>query len=64
MTKEPKLDSAMRIVPEWTDYDKEIKRLQAQFEKDGGVKTVPETTADTKKEEKMEKSAEKSHIEL
>ena len=27
MTKEPKLKSAVRIVPEWTDYDLEIKAL-------------------------------------
>lgn len=26
-TKEPKLNSAMRIVPEWKDYDAEIKAL-------------------------------------
>ncbi|EFO25210.1 UDP-glucose:Glycoprotein Glucosyltransferase containing protein [Loa loa] len=26
-TKEPKLDSAMRIIPEWKDYDAEIKVL-------------------------------------
>ncbi|VDN59239.1 unnamed protein product [Dracunculus medinensis] len=26
-TKEPKLDSAMRIIPEWKDYDTEIKNL-------------------------------------
>ncbi|VDO30171.1 unnamed protein product [Onchocerca flexuosa] len=26
-TKEPKLDSAMRIIPEWKDYDTEIKTL-------------------------------------
>uniref|UniRef100_A0A0R3RF81 UDP-glucose:glycoprotein glucosyltransferase n=1 Tax=Elaeophora elaphi TaxID=1147741 RepID=A0A0R3RF81_9BILA len=26
-TKEPKLDSAMRIIPEWKDYDAEIKSL-------------------------------------
>ncbi|KAK6112554.1 UDP-glucose:Glycoprotein Glucosyltransferase family protein [Brugia pahangi] len=26
-TKEPKLDSAMRIIPEWKDYDAEIKAL-------------------------------------
>ena len=25
MTKEPKLKAAMRIVPEWKDYDYEIK---------------------------------------
>ncbi|XP_071798762.1 UDP-glucose:glycoprotein glucosyltransferase 1-like isoform X1 [Asterias amurensis] len=28
LTKEPKLHSAVRIVPEWTDYDNEIKALQ------------------------------------
>ncbi|XP_061824096.1 UDP-glucose:glycoprotein glucosyltransferase 1 [Nerophis lumbriciformis] len=28
MTKEPKLQAAVRIVAEWSDYDQEIKRLQ------------------------------------
>uniref|UniRef100_A0A452H2W3 Glucosyltransferase 24 catalytic domain-containing protein n=1 Tax=Gopherus agassizii TaxID=38772 RepID=A0A452H2W3_9SAUR len=27
MTKEPKLQAAVRIVPEWQDYDQEIKQL-------------------------------------
>uniref|UniRef100_A0A8C3M2Z0 UDP-glucose ceramide glucosyltransferase-like 1 n=1 Tax=Chrysolophus pictus TaxID=9089 RepID=A0A8C3M2Z0_CHRPC len=27
MTKEPKLQAAMRIVPEWQDYDQEIKHI-------------------------------------
>jgi len=26
-TKEPKLDSAMRIIPEWIGYDNEIRNL-------------------------------------
>uniref|UniRef100_A0A670I460 UDP-glucose ceramide glucosyltransferase-like 1 n=1 Tax=Podarcis muralis TaxID=64176 RepID=A0A670I460_PODMU len=30
MTKEPKLQAAMRIVPEWQDYDQEIKQLFRQ----------------------------------
>lgn len=30
MTKEAKLSAAMRIVPEWTEYDGEIKALQAR----------------------------------
>ncbi|KAJ0181268.1 hypothetical protein K1T71_003353 [Dendrolimus kikuchii] len=30
MTKEAKLSAAMRIVPEWSDYDGEIKALQAR----------------------------------
>ncbi|VDM38735.1 unnamed protein product [Toxocara canis] len=29
LTKEPKLDSATRIIPEWNDYDSEIKKLLA-----------------------------------
>ena len=28
LTKEPKLTSAVRIAPEWTSYDTEIKQLQ------------------------------------
>lgn len=34
MTKEPKLQAAMRIVPEWQDYDQEIKQLQSLFQKE------------------------------
>lgn len=26
-TKEPKLDSAVRIIPEWKEYDEEIKQI-------------------------------------
>ncbi|XP_076013398.1 UDP-glucose:glycoprotein glucosyltransferase 1 [Genypterus blacodes] len=32
MTKEPKLQAAVRIVAEWTDYDQEIKRLQTKVQ--------------------------------
>uniref|UniRef100_A0A3B3DI39 Glucosyltransferase 24 catalytic domain-containing protein n=1 Tax=Oryzias melastigma TaxID=30732 RepID=A0A3B3DI39_ORYME len=32
MTKEPKLQAAVRIVAEWTDYDQEIKRLQTRMQ--------------------------------
>lgn len=31
MTKEPKLQAAMRIVPEWKTYDYEIKTLWDQI---------------------------------
>ncbi|XP_069752683.1 UDP-glucose:glycoprotein glucosyltransferase 1 isoform X2 [Narcine bancroftii] len=39
MTKEPKLEAAMRIVPEWQDYDQELKQFQKllQEEKLNGV---------------------------
>lgn len=32
MTKEPKLQAAVRIVAEWSDYDQEIKRLQSRVQ--------------------------------
>ncbi|MED6251213.1 hypothetical protein ATANTOWER_025443 [Ataeniobius toweri] len=31
-TKEPKLMAAARIVPEWVEYDKEIKKLLRQVQ--------------------------------
>ena len=31
LTKEAKLDAAVRIVSEWTDYDQEIKTLQEKL---------------------------------
>lgn len=34
MTKEPKLEAAVRIVPEWQDYDQEIKQLQMRFQRE------------------------------
>lgn len=44
MTKEAKLQAAMRILPEWVGYDEEIKTLQQkienanrQTEKDSGM---------------------------
>ncbi|XP_062039182.1 UDP-glucose:glycoprotein glucosyltransferase 1 isoform X1 [Lepus europaeus] len=45
MTKEPKLQAAVRIVPEWQDYDQEIKQLQTRFqeEKDAGTLYREET---------------------
>ncbi|CAH1245599.1 UGGT1 [Branchiostoma lanceolatum] len=44
LTKEPKLEAAVRIVPEWTDYDNEIKTLQQRL-------TNGETSASTQPEE-------------
>ncbi|XP_039203086.1 UDP-glucose:glycoprotein glucosyltransferase 1 isoform X1 [Crotalus tigris] len=53
MTKEPKLQAAMRIVPEWQDYDQEIKQLYNQFheEKESGVLiTTNETESQSQKD--------------
>lgn len=33
-TKEPKLKAAARIVPEWVDYDSEIRNLIQQIERE------------------------------
>uniref|UniRef100_A0A3P9N2B0 UDP-glucose ceramide glucosyltransferase-like 1 n=1 Tax=Poecilia reticulata TaxID=8081 RepID=A0A3P9N2B0_POERE len=54
-TKEPKLMAAARIVPEWVDYDKEIKEMLRRFQEQtptpslhkkgkGGGKRRPSTT--------------------
>uniref|UniRef100_A0A2K5DG78 UDP-glucose ceramide glucosyltransferase-like 1 n=1 Tax=Aotus nancymaae TaxID=37293 RepID=A0A2K5DG78_AOTNA len=40
MTKEPKLEAAVRIVPEWQDYDQEIKQLQIRFQKEKETGTL------------------------
>lgn len=32
MTKEAKLSAAMRIVPEWKDYDEDIRKLQQKID--------------------------------
>lgn len=34
-TKEPKLTAAARIVPEWVEYDNEIKRLLRRVQEQG-----------------------------
>lgn len=44
MTKEPKLQAAVRIVTEWTDYDQEIKRLQTRVQEN---QTTQEQTTGT-----------------
>ncbi|CAK9292983.1 unnamed protein product [Gordionus sp. m RMFG-2023] len=41
MTKEPKLHSAMRIIPEWVDYDNEIKELTKLLESSQSIITTP-----------------------
>lgn len=42
MTKEPKLEAAVRIVPEWQDYDQEIKQLQLLFQEEKEMGTLRE----------------------
>lgn len=42
MTKEPKLEAAVRIVPEWQDYDQEIKQLQTLFQEEKELGTLRE----------------------
>ncbi|XP_077476984.1 UDP-glucose:glycoprotein glucosyltransferase 1 [Stigmatopora argus] len=47
MTKEPKLQAAVRIVAEWSDYDQEIKRLQKEAVRDKSAPGSPKTDAHT-----------------
>ncbi|EDL99288.1 UDP-glucose ceramide glucosyltransferase-like 1, isoform CRA_c [Rattus norvegicus] len=55
MTKEPKLEAAVRIVPEWQDYDQEIKQLQTLFqeEKELGTLHEEETQEGSQKHEEL-----------
>lgn len=47
MTKEPKLQAAVRIVSEWTDYDQEIKRLQTRVQEGVGHTAKDQSTSNT-----------------
>ncbi|XP_023565444.1 UDP-glucose:glycoprotein glucosyltransferase 1 isoform X2 [Octodon degus] len=58
MTKEPKLDAAVRIVPEWQDYDQEIKQLQIRFQQEKEMGTLDE------KKTKPSQEASQIHEEL
>uniref|UniRef100_A0A7N6FDT3 UDP-glucose ceramide glucosyltransferase-like 1 n=1 Tax=Anabas testudineus TaxID=64144 RepID=A0A7N6FDT3_ANATE len=42
-TKEPKLTAAARIVPEWVEYDNEIKRLLGQVQEQGDTAAQKQT---------------------
>nr|XP_020469630.1 UDP-glucose:glycoprotein glucosyltransferase 1 isoform X2 [Monopterus albus] len=44
MTKEPKLQAAVRIVAEWTDYDQEIKRLQTRVQEEANHRAQQQST--------------------
>ncbi|XP_055013618.1 UDP-glucose:glycoprotein glucosyltransferase 1 [Boleophthalmus pectinirostris] len=46
MTKEPKLQAAVRIVSEWTDYDQEIKRLQNRLHEKTAQDHGPQKSTD------------------
>ncbi|KAG7261728.1 hypothetical protein CRUP_023715, partial [Coryphaenoides rupestris] len=43
-TKEPKLHAAVRIVPEWADYDQEIKRLLSRVQEEHKDPQTPTET--------------------
>ena len=51
-TKEPKLDSAMRIIPEWKSYDQEIKDVIAKYQK--GAAGKKKVSAEKKDEDHVE----------
>uniref|UniRef100_A0A8C2UXN0 UDP-glucose:glycoprotein glucosyltransferase 1 n=1 Tax=Chinchilla lanigera TaxID=34839 RepID=A0A8C2UXN0_CHILA len=59
MTKEPKLEAAVRIVPEWQDYDQEIKQLQIRFQQEKEMGKLGE-----KKTKKPSQEAFQTHEEL
>ncbi|XP_053565723.1 UDP-glucose:glycoprotein glucosyltransferase 1 isoform X2 [Bombina bombina] len=60
MTKEPKLQAAVRIVPEWQDFDQEIKNLYSRFleQNENTTKQEPEDL------KRKETDVHKKHAEL
>ncbi|XP_077339156.1 UDP-glucose:glycoprotein glucosyltransferase 2 isoform X3 [Lithobates pipiens] len=50
-TKEPKLKAAARIVPEWADYDNEIRQLLKRIDQQKKNDTQASATADMKHDE-------------
>ena len=55
LTKEPKLSAAVRIVPEWVDYDTKIKEL---------LTGSSEASNDSEPRDKQEKQEQIEKIEL
>nr|XP_012149315.1 PREDICTED: UDP-glucose:glycoprotein glucosyltransferase isoform X2 [Megachile rotundata] len=55
MTKEAKLQAAVRILPEWVEYDEEIKALQSKIENENRQleKEAHETLEDSTKHEEL-----------
>ncbi|KAM7540782.1 hypothetical protein Aperf_G00000023124 [Anoplocephala perfoliata] len=63
LTKEPKLSAAMRIIPDWTSFDNEIKKLQKRFAKSRGKIVIEESTTSTPQPvRKQDKSAEREEL--
>ncbi|XP_045529662.1 UDP-glucose:glycoprotein glucosyltransferase [Pieris brassicae] len=67
MTKEAKLSAAMRIVPEWKEYDAEVKGLQARvrrglYQRNDSDQEIEHSVEDTPITEKN--SGEHEHTEL
>uniref|UniRef100_A0A8D3BSA1 UDP-glucose glycoprotein glucosyltransferase 2 n=1 Tax=Scophthalmus maximus TaxID=52904 RepID=A0A8D3BSA1_SCOMX len=49
-TKEPKLTAAARIVPEWVEYDNEIKQLLRRVQEQGDAATEKQTPSPSQQE--------------
>ena len=44
LTKEPKLSVAMRLLPEWTEYDREVRDLQERVARAGETEAATAAT--------------------
>ncbi|VUZ57741.1 unnamed protein product [Hymenolepis diminuta] len=65
LTKEPKLQAAKRIIPEWTSFDEEIRELQEEFAKSKGREAPVSTTVSTPRPvtiERLDKATEKEEL--
>ncbi|ODM98686.1 UDP-glucose:glycoprotein glucosyltransferase [Orchesella cincta] len=59
-TKEPKLEAAQRIVPEWKDYDRELREFIVKVQ----TKTAGQTSEDSEDRSVPESSSHDEHTEL
>ena len=60
LTKEPKLDAARRIVPEWVGYDSEIKIIWDEWQSNKLISQEPDNSDDVT----MTQSYHPDHSEL
>ena len=64
-TKEPKLESAIRIIGEWREYDNEIKSLIKEHEQElplmANFETAEKTIQDSARQEQETASSREQH---
>lgn len=63
-TKEPKLQAARRIVPEWSNYDDEVSRFTASVRERLSAGAISDSCENSTTSDRCEKPAAEGHDEL